>query len=181
MDNGDSVSLPIEWLGYRQEDGKWYIVGQVDTSNLGYATLLTGKTEVKVEVTVKKVARTVTFETTQNGTADADKTEAYLGDTVTITAMPDDGYAVKSVSVNGVALTADGNGKYVYTVEGIDNVTVSVTFEAAGNGGNNGDGTATTGGCNSSGCTSSGIAGSSLLLIGMLVTGAIRMKRKKND
>ncbi|MBQ8885760.1 MAG: hypothetical protein IJY62_05290 [Clostridia bacterium] len=179
--NESTVDLPISWLGYEKEDGKWYIVGEVDASNIGYATLLTGKTKVKVEVEVERVARAVSVGETKNGTASADKTEAYLGDSVTITATPDKGYVVQTVSVNGVAISENDEGKYVYVVEGIEDVSIGVTFKAAA-GGNGGSGT--NGGGSDQESSSCGNCGSSIGLSVMAITtlaaaGLVCFKRKK--
>ena len=88
FENEETVQLPVTWKGLKQEAGKWYLVGAVDTSNLGYATTLEGATEIKYEVEVVRMARTVKVGSgIKNGTITPDKTEAYLGDTVTFTVL----------------------------------------------------------------------------------------------
>lgn len=67
-----------------------------------------------------------------NGTWTTDKTSAKKGDTVTITATPNNGYQVGSVTVkdaNGSAVTVKdlGNNKYSFTMPD-GKVTVSVAF-----------------------------------------------------
>lgn len=118
FENEDSVTLNVTWKRLEKaDDGKWYIVGVVDTSDLGYATILTGEQEVRQEVTVERAAREVIVDSQiKNGTVTADKEEAYLGDTVTFTVTPAEGYEIASVTVNGTALTAGSDGKYTYTV-----------------------------------------------------------------
>ncbi len=50
------------------------------------------------------------------------------GETVTVTAVPAEHYAVGSVLVNGAPIQPDGEGNYVFSVE--DNTVISVTFDA---------------------------------------------------
>ena len=128
--NEETTPLQVEWLGYRRENGVWYIIGQVDTENLGYATLLTGKVEIKIETQVTKAPRLISVTTTQNGSVTTDKTEAYLDDEVLITPTPNEGYLISMVKVNGIAISANAEGKYVYVVEGADDLEISVTFKA---------------------------------------------------
>lgn len=143
FENEDSVTLNVTWKRLEKaDDGKWYIVGVVDTSDLGYATILTGEQEVRQEVTVERAAREVIVDSQiKNGTVTADKEEAYLGDTVTFTVTPAEGYEIASVTVNGAALTAGADGKYTYTVEGIEDIEVSAAFRATSSGGDSQGGT----------------------------------------
>lgn len=142
FENEDSVTLNVTWKRLEKaDDGKWYIVGVVDTSDLGYATILTGEQEVRQEVTVERAAREVIVDSQiKNGTVTADKEEAYLGDTVTFTVTPAEGYEIASVTVNGAALTAGADGKYTYTVEGIEDIEVSAAFRATSSGGGDSQG-----------------------------------------
>ncbi|HIZ63425.1 MAG TPA: LamG domain-containing protein [Firmicutes bacterium] len=142
FENEDSVTLNVTWKRLEKAgDGKWYIVGVVDTSDLGYATILTGEQEVRQEVTVERAAREVIVDSQiKNGTVTADKEEAYLGDTVTFTVTPAEGYEIASVTVNGAALTAGADGKYTYTVEGIEDIEVSAAFRATSSGGGDSQG-----------------------------------------
>ena len=74
-----------------------------------------------------KAAYDVAVSTPEHGTVSADKTEAAKGETVTLTVIPEEGYEVESVSINGTAITAvDG----VYSFEmPAEAVTVEATFE----------------------------------------------------
>ncbi len=177
FENGKAVSLPVTWQELSQEGDTWYIVGVVDTSNLGYASLLTGAQEVKQEVTVERVARTITIlDTIKNGTVSADKTEAYLGDTVTFTATPAEGYKVDTVTVNGTALTANSDGTFSYTVEGIENLEVSATFKTAGS---------TTQPDTSDNDNNTGLiiglsVGGAVIIIAAIVIAVIVVRKKKN-
>ncbi|MBP1535364.1 MAG: leucine-rich repeat protein [Ruminococcus sp.] len=62
---------------------------------------------------------------------DTSAAKAHYGDTVTLDVIPDTGYAIKSVSVNGGAVTVTDNndGTYSFTMPGED-VTVTAEFEA---------------------------------------------------
>lgn len=182
--NEETIALNVTWQRLEQDsDGKWYIVGVVDPSNIGYATLLTTAQEVRQEVTVERVARAVSVASgVKNGSVTADKQEAYLGDTVTFTVTPDEGYEIDTVTVNGETLTAGADGKYTYTVEGIEDIEVSATFKAAssqGGGEGNPDG-----GCNS-GCNgglwSSLGAGSAVIIAAAAVVAILFIRKKKND
>ncbi|MCR5478733.1 MAG: leucine-rich repeat protein [Ruminococcus sp.] len=64
-----------------------------------------------------------------NGSVIADRPLALQGETVTLTVTPDEGYAVKSISVNDgdVALTDNGDGTYSFTMPAGDaNVTAEM-------------------------------------------------------
>lgn len=56
--------------------------------------------------------------------------QALIGDIITVTAVPEEGYLLKpdSVSYNGTAVPKDENGEYRFTMEA-DNVVVTAVFE----------------------------------------------------
>lgn len=171
------VALNVTWKKLEKQNDKWYIVGEVDPSNIGYATILTGAQEVKQEVTVERVARTVAVAGASNGTVTVDKAEAYLGETVTITCTPAEGYAVDKVEVNGETIEAK-DGVYSFVIEGIDNYEVSATFKVAANqGGDNANGEGGCGGCGSS--LTLGIGGG-IMLAGAALTVLLALKKKKD-
>lgn len=175
--NDSKVALNVTWKKLEKQNDKWYIVGEVDPSNIGYATILTGAQEVKQEVTVERVARTVAVAGASNGTVTVDKTEAYLGDTVTITCTPAEGYAVDKVEVNGETIEAK-DGVYSFVIEGINNYEVSATFKVAANqGGDNANGEGGCGGCGSS--LTLGIGGG-IMLAGAALTVLLALKKKKD-
>lgn len=62
-----------------------------------------------------------------NGTISVDKSEAKAGDKITVTATPNDGYLLKSVSMNGTVLEKDSNVQYSFIMTNAD-VTVSAEF-----------------------------------------------------
>ena len=191
FENEETIALNVTWQGLEQDsDGKWYIVGVVDPSNIGYATLLTTAQEVRQEVTVERVARAVSVASgVKNGSVTADKEEAYLGDTVTFTVTPDEGYEVDSVTVNGEALTANADGTYTYTVEGIEDIEVSASFKASsteggegegGEGGESGADVGCNGGC-SGGISSSLGIGSAVVIAASAAAAILFLRRKKDD
>ncbi len=65
-----------------------------------------------------------------NGSVTPDKTVCSPDEKVTLTVTPNEGYAVKSVSVNGTALTPDENSTYSFTMPDED-VTVSAEFDTS--------------------------------------------------
>lgn len=128
--NVKTVALNVTWKEVRKEaDGKYYAVGEVDATNLGYATLLTGKTEVKQEVTVTQKDRVIKVDPDiENGTVTVDKKAAKLGESVVITVKADKGYVLSELTIDGAAVEVGENGTYTYTVTGNRDVTVSALF-----------------------------------------------------
>ena len=183
FENENAVTLNVTWKRLEKaDDGKWYIVGVVDTSDLGYATILTGEQEVRQEVTVERAAREVIVDSAlKNGTLTADKEEAYLGDTVTFTVTPDEGYEIGSVSVNGTQLTAGADGKYTYTVEGIEDIEVSAAFRAVSSQGGDSQGGDSQGGtqepANNTGLWI-GIGVGAVVIIAAAVVAVVLIKKK---
>ena len=66
----------------------------------------------------------------EGGTVYVDKVSGFSGEISTIYAIPDAGYRVSSVKVNGVEIARDFNGNYQFVLSGGVNV-VEVTFVAA--------------------------------------------------
>ena len=66
----------------------------------------------------------------EGGTVYVDKVSGFNGEISTIYAIPDAGYRVSSVKVNGVEIARDFNGNYQFVLSGGVNV-VEVTFVAA--------------------------------------------------
>ena len=62
------------------------------------------------------------------GTVEADKQKASYGETVKITAVPQTGYKLTAVYLDGKKLEADGEGVYAFEMPD-DDVTVSAAFE----------------------------------------------------
>lgn len=170
--NEQTVALNVTWKELKKEGEKWYMIGEVDPTNIGYATTLTTVQKVKQEVTVERAARTVDVANAANGTVSVDKEAAYLGDTVTITLTPAEGYEVNEVTVNGAKIEAK-DGVYSFVIEGIDNYEVSATFKETVK--------EDTGkkGCGSSVSLTLGIGGG-FMIAGATLTAFLAKKRKKH-
>lgn len=194
-DGENGTPVLVTWKDYIREGDKWYLVGMVDASDIGYASELDAKTEIRYDVTadVTKVKRLVEVDSKiKNGTVTVDQSQVNLGDTFKITLTPNDGYEANSVTVeeNGVERTPVKNddGTYSYTVVSIGNLTVTATFKEVGAGGETGNnqGGSTQnpteekkGGCNSS--VAGGLAaGCAVLIAGAAITTVLVKKRKEN-
>ena len=74
----------------------------------------------------------ITVQECENGTVAVDKTQAKEDETVTITAIPNEGYEVDSVTVSKaegtVAVKQNSDGTYTFAMLA-ENVTVAVTFK----------------------------------------------------
>jgi uncharacterized protein YgiM (DUF1202 family) len=73
---------------------------------------------------------TVTINPASNGTVTADKTSAKAGETVTLTAAPNSGYALEDLKVNSGAVHISGTGNQRTFTMPEGNVTVDATFKA---------------------------------------------------
>ena len=71
----------------------------------------------------------VNVNTPENGKVYVDKMSGRDGENVTVYAVPDNGFKVQSVVVNGVTIAANSNGSYTFQLQKGDN-TVVVTFVA---------------------------------------------------
>ena len=78
---------------------------------------------------------TITVEDADNGSVKSSMRRASRGTTVTLTATPDEGYELESITVTRsggtVSLTDKGDGKYTFTMPRA-NVTVEAVFTASG-------------------------------------------------
>lgn len=122
---------------------KMYIGEEVLTANAGgkYIVTISGNMAVRA-VFVESVYVIDAFVSgeTSHGSAEADKTSAKAGETVTIAVTVDAEYAAE-VKVNGIVLSAGEDGKYAFTVETdseievrIFAVTYAITVQAGENG-----------------------------------------------
>lgn len=84
-----------------------------------------GTGDVEIAVTYKASAWTVTKEIAENGSVEVDKTSATIGDVIKVTATPDIGYTLDTITATNA--TVDGN---VITADGTGNIDITVTFRA---------------------------------------------------
>lgn len=78
--------------GYGTYNGSAYPVNYLHADNANYGVALTSNGEVEIITLLQ-----ITVETTAHGSLTADKTKASPGETVTLTAEPDEGYWLSSV------------------------------------------------------------------------------------
>ena len=83
---------------------------------------------VELYVTFEEILNPVTVKAGVGGTAKADVVQAKVGDTVTVTCTPDEGYKVASITGN-VTIKDKGDNRYTFTMPEHD-VTINVTFKA---------------------------------------------------
>ncbi len=188
FENGETVQIAVLWEALVQEGGKWYLTSTVDTADLGYATALTSKQTIKYEVEVTKAARRVNLTKRGQGAVTADKEAPYLGDTVTVTATPSEGYhlasleIVTSISMEKVDYTDNGDGTYTFTVYGTEDFDVKATFAqgAAAEPGepDGGDGGGSTESGKKKGCGGSIAAGAIALTVTALAAAFVCGKKK---
>lgn len=85
--------------------------------------------DVKVSATVAAKTYKVTTGSITNGTIKVNTSTAKVGDKITITVTPKDGYEVDKVTFNGSAATKNQDGTYSFTMPAKD-VTVTATINA---------------------------------------------------
>ncbi len=141
--------------------------------------------ETTVSATFEAAVYNVDVIQSRNGTVEADKTSGIYGDTVTVTVTPAEGYVVKSVTVNGTAITADSDGKYTFEIQ--EDSVIQATFEQDSDGPNGSD--AEDSSSEESGSSESESGGCGSMLVGTSVGTAVILvcisaaviRRKKQD
>jgi hypothetical protein len=106
--------------------------GNMDSSNLIY---LNGGEIIDFYINVVKTEHTVTIEQVDGGSISVTKDGETVnsndvvnsGEKLKIAVSPKDDYLVKAVTVNGDAISADADGYYYYTVDGVD-FTIAAEF-----------------------------------------------------
>lgn len=117
---------------------RWMENGAQVSTDESYAFPLTGDRNLTAEFARNSSGGstyTITTPDPANGTVTVSPTRASRGRTVTITATPDLGYELESLTVldsrgNEIALTDKGDGKYTFTMPS-SRVTVEATFTPA--------------------------------------------------
>ncbi len=107
-------TVSVNGMPAEEQDGKYFF------------TMPAERVQISVEFTA--IAYDVTVETVQNGSVSADKLSAAAGETVTLTVVPDTGYKLASLSVNGESVNEqEGVWSFVMPAQ---NATVKAKFEA---------------------------------------------------
>ena len=90
---------------------------------------------VNVEPAFEKISYDVKFGEMTNGTVEADKAKATIGDTVTLTVKPDSGYILDTLTVMNGSKEVEYQKKnattYTFTMPASKNVLVSATYKVA--------------------------------------------------
>ncbi|MBR5570238.1 MAG: hypothetical protein IKW10_05010 [Oscillospiraceae bacterium] len=107
------------------------LTGGITTEMAQIAMILYGNVgvqniEIPFELGQGAEAATVQLAETTNGNIKTNKSVCVAGDTITITATPDEGYYLAELTVNGEAVAVSG-GKYSFATQAGDN-TVSAVF-----------------------------------------------------
>ncbi len=124
---GDSLTFAVvPDAGYVIDDVK---VGGASVGSVASHTLTSVKENVTVEATFRRIGHSVTFQSsaggkiTVDGSDAAENTNIFHGDNLTFAVVPDAGYVVADVKVNGTSVGKVTN----YTLQ---NVTADMTVEA---------------------------------------------------
>ena len=127
-----NFSADVEWVWEGNDggsaDGAVYTVhtavaGEFTVKATATAGDEIAQKEITVTVTPALVPHAITVTTDGNGTAEADVAEAKAGEPVNLTVVPNDGYKLDSITVNGEAITGTS-----FEMPDAD-VTVAVTFK----------------------------------------------------
>ena len=133
---GETVTLTVApATGYEFDqlhvlDGETQVAVTITTE--GKYTFVMPAGNVVISTLFKMVDYTVTITPAENGTVTADKATANMGETVTLTITPNEGYEFDQLTVmNGttqVAVTITTEGKYTFVMPA-GNVEISATFK----------------------------------------------------
>ena len=134
---GETVTLTVApATGYEFDqlivmDGETQVAVTITTD--GKYTFVMPANNVEISATFKMTDYAITITPAENGTVTADKATANMGETVTLTIAPNEGYEFDQLTVmNGttqVAVTITTDGKYTFVMPA-GNVKVQATFKA---------------------------------------------------
>jgi hypothetical protein len=128
---GDTVTLTVTpETGYALKAGTLKINGSITPEGSGPYTFVMPAAEVTVTAVFEAISYNVTIGALTNGAITPDKETATIGETVTLTAAPDEGYRLKAgtLKVND-SITPNGSGPYTFAMPAAA-VTVTAEFEA---------------------------------------------------
>ncbi len=133
---GETVTLTVapatgyEFDQLRVLDGETQVDVTITTDGKYIFVMPAGN--VEISATYKAIDYTITIEPAENGTVTADKQTANMGETVTLTIAPNEGYEFDQLTVmNGttqVAVEITTEGKYTFVMP-VGNVEISATFK----------------------------------------------------
>ncbi len=137
LDNGkETKEVQVNWgeaiptadvptlsrTGYTADED-WFTAGEGGTA-FDMSSLIKADTTIYAHWTLTPY--TVTVTTDGGGTASASKTTAHMGDTITLTAEPDEGKLLKEWQVEAGGVTVGGDGTFTM---GAGNVTIKAVFD----------------------------------------------------
>lgn len=117
----DNVNGHFDYYGKKNAFGMGYAYTDDDKASATYAT------KSLKDVINAGVSYSITVGAVQNGTVSTDD-NGFSGERITVNAVPAAGYKISNVKYNGTAITADADGKYIFTMPS-ENVTVTAEFE----------------------------------------------------
>lgn len=125
--HGDSVIVVLSPdSGCHTE--KIIVNGNVYTADGDTFTLNNITGNISVEVKFAPDMYSVILEKSEGGTLTADKSRFTLGETVTVEFIPDSGYRLESVTVNGMFMTSQVDGNKLSVEGGAADMTVKAVF-----------------------------------------------------
>ena len=123
---GDTVTLTIVPSTGYQLGSVTVNGGSVSANGTGNTRTFTmPASDVTVNATFTAIDYSVSIPTTSNGTVTANKQTAHIGDTVTLTIVPSDGYKLDSISATGATISGTGNTRTFTMPAAAVNVTAS--------------------------------------------------------
>ena len=100
---------------------------EVDSEGYAYATMVEGG--LTITATWKELAKAITIAPCTNGTVTANKEKAAVGESVTFTISPAEGYHLESFKVNGAEVEVTGNSYVTNMTEA--GLSIEATFSDA--------------------------------------------------